>query len=370
MAAIFDQVECYPVRVNISERFFAPYRGVLGEQVKIWLDLSNISFYAPTANVAFGLKIAESDGDRTNDIIANAEYGELEGNLYYFEYTPAKDFSYIYLYVRSGSYGYTGVVQLRIEGEGATRTFEYDIPYVVGSSQLKPYGFYKSFDIKKPSTANFGTQSVAFDSGRYYVLHNDSIIQKYSKSGLESELTLTTGSLIHPNDSQFYDGILWVCDTGGGTVAPSIKKVDLASASVVATYFPGKTGWRIAGVTLESDQSFFVVAVQDLPVAQRTELLIQRYDYSTQSVLSEFQIPTDQYYVQGCTLVGRRLYITMNNGNVSLSKFVNVNLDNASVEDVLVVDDFGEAEGLDSIWLDGRLNLITALKQGVFRIPL
>lgn len=217
-----------------------------------------------------------------------------------------------------------------------------------------------------PQRAPLATQSVARFGDGHLVLHHGSIIQRYGSGVLLAEHQLEEGVLHHPNDCARDGDQLWVCDTGGDE--PLLKLLDLASMRVEREIRPWFPGWRLASISLADEASQWWVFAEAVPIEERTRVLVARVDVEARTTLEQFEVLTDQFYVQGCSAADGRLYIGMNNGDVVMSKFLVVDIDSRRTVDTIVVDDFGESEGVDVRTVDGRVELTTATGPIVHRI--
>jgi hypothetical protein len=243
-------------------------------------------------------------------------------------------------------------------------------PFLIGSSAKAPRPMYKILDVPVPAIGKHDLQSSGFYNGRYYVFHSHSIVQVFIRNGLEKEYKIRDGSLVHPNDAHFYKDTLWICDTNDASTPPIVKKLDIASMSVVGTHDVNKPDWRTAAVSIESDSTLYAVAVENIPVKERHQFLVRKYDYVSKTVLNEMLFPFDQYYVQGCTLAANHLYVTTNNGgHAKTGKFIDINLETNTIVDTIIFENFGESEGLHTLWVNDQLNLLTGQYEGgLFRI--
>ncbi|MDF9827203.1 hypothetical protein M2447_001292 [Ereboglobus sp. PH5-10] len=240
--------------------------------------------------------------------------------------------------------------------------------FMTGRSEKAPRPMYKVLDIPEPAIGKNNVQSVGFYGEKYYVFHHGSIVQEFAGGAFKREYKIKNGRLFHPNDACFHNDQLWICDTGDTDEPPSIKRVDIATMSVVETLIINKPGWRTASVAFESDTVLYCCQVEAIDKTTRKRFLVRKYDRAAKKVLQEWYFPLDQYYVQGCALDGKHLYVTTNNGARPCSKFRKLNLAQSMVEEVVVFDTFGESEGLQVLRIGGRLNILTAKKGGVYRI--
>jgi hypothetical protein len=235
-----------------------------------------------------------------------------------------------------------------------------ETPFLTGRSGKLPRAVpvYKILDIPRPASKKGSVQSAAFYKGKYYVFRAYSTVQEFADGKLAREYKIKKGELGHPNDASFHKDSLWICDTDDG---PSIKRLDVATMEVVETININKPGWRAASVDIASGNILYSCQVEAKPVEERARFLVRKYDYKAQKTVQEWEFPLDQHYVQGCAISGRRLYVTTNNGGRDpKSKFIKLNLETSTVEDIIICDTFGESEGLQALQINGRLNLLSA----------
>src|SRR5690606_33020189 len=110
------------------------------------------------------------------------------------------------------------------------------------------------------------------------------------------------GELLHPNDCAVRGEDVIVCDAGGTT--PVIKRIDPANARVRQVYPIQCPGWRLASTAVDLDGSILTIAVEDRPLAERSRLLINRYDGDGAALVQSFTTETDNVYSQGGTVLG------------------------------------------------------------------
>jgi hypothetical protein len=226
---------------------------------------------------------------------------------------------------------------------------------------------HEVLDILAPGLGHGNVQSICWHASSWIVLHNGSIMQRYQGGELVSEKLVTGGGLIHPNDVASHGENLLVCDAGASP--PVIKLVDPVGAKVLDVWTIGTQGWRTASVALDQDDRILTVAVQDLPVAQRTRLLVSIHDSSTGELIDSFRCPTERAYSQGCTVIGSHMYLNTNDGELSDSATVlDVDLTTRACVDRLEIEKFVETEGLDGVWLESRPHLVTATRTAAYAI--
>lgn len=233
-------------------------------------------------------------------------------------------------------------------------------------SQERVYELERILSIPAPRDAPATTQSVSVTDDEILILHDDSVIQRLDRMGELRESRLRAGALIHPNDCVRSGAVLWVCDTG--EPSPVVKVVDLHALAVVDIIDLQAEGWRIASLDLDGNDGLWCVSVQARPVEARNTILVSYLDLARRELRPEFTVPTDQYYVQGCTEVDGELFIGVNNGDVRDSRILRVDLGRGDIVETILLEDFGESEGLDAKVVDGRLELYTAVVDGLFRL--
>ncbi len=239
-------------------------------------------------------------------------------------------------------------------------------PFKVVDSERGPRSLEKLFDIVPPERGPNNIQSLCRYGSSWLLFHHGSTMQVYAGGELVREV-LIEGELVHPNDSAVRGDEIIVCDAG--VTPPVIKRVDPEAARVSEVYPIEIPGWRIASVAIDRDGNLLTVAVEDIALEERSQLLIRRYDPKSLEILQSFRCPTEDTYSQGCTVIGSFLYLNNNDGGAATTaRVIAIDLRSEERIDSLLIDQFGETEGLDGVWADRTPHLATALRGAVYLV--
>jgi hypothetical protein len=330
------------------------------------------------SNFAMSIKGANANGEMTGQTFLSLTVADIQNytknTIYDFSITPTSDFAYLYVYLSriktQGNFNVYDNLDLSdiLGNQKPKKDLKTNVDYI-GTPQntITPISITKLFTRKNGVSAN---QSLCFDGTNIYVLYDNSEIQKYDLDGnLLEDITLASGSFLHPNDAHYLNGYLWICDTIDSTTKPVVKKVDYITKSVVQTYtFESLVTWRVASAYPISDTQLHFVATEDIDIALRTKILVGTYDCTNQTVITSQEIQLEQYYVQGCAVVGNRMFITSNKAGAD-SYIYCINMDNYTIFEKYKIAGFGESEGLDVIYIDGVFKLlISASMKDIFTV--
>lgn len=235
-------------------------------------------------------------------------------------------------------------------------------PVMVVETDYGPRQMRKLFDIVPPSLGDNNVQSLCRFGDGWILLHHGSILQVYERGQLIREARVD-GELFHPNDCVVVGAEILVCDGGE---QPALKWLDPVSSrmrEVLPIFTPG---WRLASVSRESDGGFVTVSAEDIEPAHRDRVLVSRYAVDW-TLVESFTVPVDSRYSQGCTVVGTCLYLNNNDGVTATSaRFIRVDLSDHTRIGTFTIEDIGETEGLDTVWLDQDPFFVTALRDAVY----
>jgi len=221
----------------------------------------------------------------------------------------------------------------------------------------------KLFDLVPPKGGLDNVQSICRFGSSWLVFHQKSTMQVYRNGDLIRKGPVD-GALLHPNDCAVRGDEVVVCDAGDAT--PVIKGMHPESMQVHTVYPIKCPGWRLASIAVDKDASILVVAVEDLPLRERSRLLVRRYNEPGTKVMQEFTVPTANVYSQGCTVLGSSLYLNNNDGPSSTSaRVMKVDLVSEQYVDEFLIKNLGETEGLERA-PGGQDGLITAVRDAVY----
>lgn len=240
-------------------------------------------------------------------------------------------------------------------------------PLKVVDGDHGPRSLEKLFDIVPPRHGVDNVQSVCRYGATWLVFHHGSVMQVYGDDGrLEREVRVE-GGLIHPNDCAVLGEEVIVCDAGEPT--PVLKRVDPLRGSVEEVYPTEVPGWRLASVACDPDGGIVTVAAEDIPLEERSRVLVSRHESAGADAGHRFTVPSAHTYSQGCTIMGSFLYLNANDGITSdEARVTAIDLRSGAVVDSLHIEHFGETEGLDGVWLGREPCLVTALRRAVYLV--
>lgn len=237
----------------------------------------------------------------------------------------------------------------------------------VGIGRMTEHPVSEMFPLGQDGRGSDGVQSLCFIGRRTFVLCNGSRIELYDDGVFASQRTVAGGEVSHPNDSTVHDGLILVCDTG--PYHSAVTRVDPDRLSVIDSRIVANEGSKLAAIDV-SPSGIWTAWVQRRPLTERKGVRIAALGADLFETGQAFIIPTERYYVQGCTVIGDTLYLGMNDGATTRSDILIIDLHTGSVTDTVVLEPFGESEGLSHLHRDGSIFLTTALTSGVFSIEL